>query len=404
MTVIDSHPVASRLGYGISDADQHIYETEDAITRYLDPAYRHAFQWVDLNGRRALLLNDRLYRLVPNPTYDPVGRPGAMVEYFRGHNAEGRSLKEICGSLQPRDPSFSDRDARLAVLDAQGVDFVWMLPTLALGLEEMLWEDPGAVGACATALNRWIAEEWGFVVGDRVQVSGLLSFIDADLAEAELKTLIDAGCRLVGVRPAPVHRRGGNLSIGDPVFDRVWAMAAEAGVVFGIHAGDTGYGRYIEDWGEYGRMESWKSSPLAEIMGVHTSRPIFDTMAALISHGVFDRHPMLRVATLELGGGWVIELLRRMKLAYGKMPQSFGRDPVESFREHVWVMPFYEDDLVELKDAIGVDRIIYGSDWPHPEGLADPQDFVDDLVGFTADEQRLVLRENLRTLALPNSA
>jgi len=277
---------------------------------------------------------------------------------------------------------------------------VWMLPTLALGLEEMLWPEPGAVAACARALNRWVFEEWGWVVGDRVQTAGLLSFIDAEAAERELATLIEQGCRLVGVRPAPVRLVGVNRSIGDPVYDRVWAMAAEAGVVIGMHAADCGYGRYIEDWGEYGRMESWKSSPLAEIMSIHTGRPIFDTMAALVSHGVFDRHPRIKVATLELGGGWVIELVKRMKLAYGKMPQSFGQDPVQSFRDHVWVMPFYEDDLVELKNLIGVDRLIFGSDWPHPEGLADPQDFIDDLAGFTPDEQRLVMRENLRSLAL----
>ena len=399
-TTTASAPVATRLGYGISDADQHIYETEDAVTRHLDPAYRSCFRWVEIDGRRSLLLNDKLYRLVPNPTYEPVGRPGAMVEYFRGHNQDGRSLKELCGPLMHRDAAFVERDARLGVLDAQGVDFAWVLPTLALGLEEMLWQDPGAVAACARALNRWVEEEWGFTVGDRVQVAGLLSFIDPVAAERELAALIAAGCRLVGVRPAPARRTGGNLSIGDPVYDRVWAMAAEAGVVIGMHAADTGYGRYIEDWGEYGRMESWKASPLAEIMGIHTTRPIFDTIAALVSHGVFDRHPAVRVATLELGGGWVVELVRRMKLAYGKMPQAFGRDPVESLRDHVWVMPFYEDDLVELVDTIGADRVIFGSDWPHPEGLADPADFVDDLAGLGPDQQRMIMRDNLRALAL----
>jgi len=211
-------PVATRLGYGISDADQHVYETEDAVTRHLDPAYRNAFRWIELNGRKSLLLNDKLYRLVPNPTDEPVGRPGAMVEYFRGHNPEGRSLKELCGPLMHRDPSFVVRDARMSVLDGQGVDLVWMLPTLALGLEEMLWQDPGAVAACARSLNRWVEEEWGFTVGDRVQVAGLLSFIDPIAAEKELGALIAAGCRLVGVRPAGrVVRRAPGPAISTPV-------------------------------------------------------------------------------------------------------------------------------------------------------------------------------------------
>ena len=63
-----------------------------------------------------------------------------------------------------------------------------------------------------------------------------------------------------------------------------------------------------------------------------------------------------------------------MRIAYGKMLQSFGfRDPSDTFREHVWVMPFYAHQLQQVVDCIGVDRIIYGSDFPHPEGFADPR-------------------------------
>ena len=60
-------------------------------------------------------------------------------------------------------------------------------------------------------------------------------------------------------------------------------------------------------------------------------------------------------------------------LAYGKTPQLFGRDPIESFREHVWVAPFYEDNITHLRDLHGADRILLGSDWPHPEGLSEPR-------------------------------
>jgi predicted TIM-barrel fold metal-dependent hydrolase len=88
-----------------------------------------------------------------------------------------------------------------------------------------------------------------------------------------------------------------------------------------------------------------------------------------------------------------------MKIAYGKAPQSFAQDPVQSFIDHVWVMPFYEDDLTELTAVYPIEKVIYGSDWPHPEGYADPQDYVDDLAAFTPEQQRLILRENLRTLA-----
>jgi hypothetical protein len=53
------------------------------------------------------------------------------------------------------------------------------------------------------------------------------------------------------------------------------------------------------------------------VLAVGTERPIFDMMAAMICHGLFDRHPTLKVSTLELGSAWVPELHRRLRVAYG---------------------------------------------------------------------------------------
>ena len=122
-------------------------------------------------------------------------------------------------------------------------------------------------------------------------------------------------------------------------------------------------------------------------------------MAAMICHGVFDRHPTLKVATLELGAAWVGELHRRLRITYGKSPQLVGSDPSESFREHVWVAPFYEDLVTSLRDHHGADRILLGSDWPHPGGLSEPRAWVGDLMGLTDAERRLSLRDNLKVLS-----
>ena len=118
----------------------------------------------------------------------------------------------------------------------------------------------------------------------------------------------------------------------------------------------------------------------------------------MICHGVFDAHPRLRIAAVELGSGWVPELVRRLKLTYGKMPGSFAADPVETLREHLWIAPFHEDSLESLAAAIGTERIMLGSDWPHPEGLAVPAAFVEDLGSFSAAEQQLIMSGNLKGL------
>ena len=69
---------------------------------------------------------------------------------------------------------------------------------------------------------------------------------------------------------------------------------------------------------------------------------------------------------------------------------------METFRDHVWVAPFYEDDLGALKDELGLDHILFGSDWPHAEGLAEPTFFADDLRRHDFDDSEIhtVMAEN----------
>jgi predicted TIM-barrel fold metal-dependent hydrolase len=219
--------------------------------------------------------------------------------------------------------------------------------------------------------------------------------MDAAAAEEEVDRVLEVGTRMVIMRAGPVASPHGRPpSPADPRFDRVWAKLAEAGVIIAIHAGDAGYTKYLVDWGESGKYMGMKASPLTEVLSVGIERPIFDMMAAMICHGLFDRHPKLKVATLELGAAWVPELHRRLRVSYGKTPWLFGKDPVEAFREHVWVAPFYEDRIEALRDIHGADRILLGSDWPHPEGLAEPRKWIKDFVALGETDMRKALRDN----------
>jgi predicted TIM-barrel fold metal-dependent hydrolase len=152
----------------------------------------------------------------------------------------------------------------------------------------------------------------------------------------------------------------------------------------------------VADWEPMGDFEAFRHSPLRMVLSA--DRPPYETMGALVCHGLFDRFPRIRVASIEAGASWVPVLLKKLKKAYGQMPSSFASDPVETFRAHVWVAPFYEDDLGALKDDIGLDHLLFGSDWPHAEGMAHPKDFFANVASFTLDEQKLIMRENARRL------
>ena len=390
------------IDYPTFDADNHYYEATDAFTRHLDPTMaRRAMQWAEIDGRQRLLVAGTVNRFIPNPTFDPVATPGALDEYFRGRNPEGKGMAALFGELEPIRPEYRDRDARLAVMDAQGIDGCFMFPTLGVGMEEALADDPEAAVAAFHAFNQWLDEDWGYHYQERIFAAPMIPLVDIDAAVAELELVLARGARMVCIKGGPAHTPTGLTSPANPMFDPFWARVDEAGITVGIHSGDAGYGRYVEDWEPHGAFRSFSHTPLRIVLSA--DRPPYETMAALVCQGVFDRFPNVRVASIEAGSEWILPLVKKLAKVRGQMPTAFPSDPVETLRRHVWVAPYYEDDLVAVKEAMGIERLLFGSDWPHAEGLAEPRTFADDLAsqGFTDDEIRIVMADNGRKLAQP---
>ncbi len=389
----------SHIDFPAFDADHHYYEAEDAFTRHIEPKMqRRAMQWGFVGGRKSLLVAGKVNRFIPNPTFDPVAKPGCLDQYFRGRNPDGKSIREVFGDLEPIHPAYRNRDARIALMDTQGIEGQFMFPTLGVGMEESLRHDPEALCAAFRAFNRWLHEDWGFAYKERLFAAPYITLVDVDGAVRELEWALAHDARLIVMRAGPVETPGGGHSPADPCFDPFWSRVAEAGITVAYHSGDAGYERFFEAWGLGGDFQAFDFNPLRLCM---SPAPIMDTMAALVCGGLFDRHPRLRIATIETGSSWVGPLLSRFKKAFGQMPFAFQQDPVEAFRKHVWVSPYYEDDLPKLRDLIGADHVLFGSDFPHAEGLAEPTEFVNDLDGYSAAETRLVMRENGLSLTRP---
>ncbi len=91
-------------------------------------------------------------------------------------------------------------------------------------------------------------------------------------------------------------------------------------------------------------------------------------------------------------------MFERLRVVARKMNGWFPEDPVETFRRHVWMNPFWEDQVDDVIDAVGVDRVIFGSDWPHIEALPQPLDYVAEVHHLPADQQKLILADNAATL------
>ena len=377
------------------DADNHYYESLDAFTRHLDKAYRERGVRPVQDGRRVkLLVGGRLNHFIPNPTFDPIIVPGCIEPLFRGQIPEGvdpRSLMQV----EPLRPEYRDREARLAVMDEQGLGAALLFPTLGCGMEEGLRGDVEATMASLSAFNRWLEEDWGFDYQGRILAAPMLSLADPGAAAAEVDSLLARGARVIHVRPAPVPgRHGTNRSLGDPAHDPVWARLAEASVPVAFHLGDSGYeGRLGAAWGGIDHFEGYGKTDILNRVLV-SDRAIHDTIASLVVHGVFTRHPRLRVASIENGSDWMHLLVKRLRKQANQTPWVFPDDPLDTLRRHVWVTPYLEEDLGALADLIGVERILFGSDWPHGEGCARPLDFLRDLGGFDEAAVRRIMHEN----------
>ena len=386
------------LDFQIFDADNHYYEAEDAFTRHIDPAMkRRCMQWAVVNGRKSLLVGGKVNRFIPNPTFDPVARPGCLDQYYRGNNPGGKSIRQAFGELVPISPEYRDREARLKRMDEQGIGKAFYFPTLGVGMEEALKEDTPAVHAAFEAFNRWVEDDWGYAYQERIFSAPYITLQDRDRGIAELERVLKNGARVVTMRPAPILSETGYRSPADPYYDPFWARVDEAGITLLYHGGDSGYSKYLDDWGEGTQaVQSFKSSPLQGLtMG---TRAPFDLMAALISQKLFSRFTNLRVASIEMGSSWVPWLFQSFALIYGQEPGAFDGDPRETFKRHIWISPFHEDNVPGLRDLLGADRMIMGSDYPHAEGLAEPTEYVHELEGFSQDEVRMVMRDNSESL------
>jgi predicted TIM-barrel fold metal-dependent hydrolase len=350
---------------------------------------------VQVNGRTKIAVRGQISDYIPNPTFEVVARPGAMEDYFRHGNPEGKSRREIFGEPMRSIPAFREPAPRLELMDELGIQRTLMFPTLASLIEERMRDDPELIHVVVHALNRWLEETWSFDYKNRIYTTPVISLPIVDKAIEELEWCLERGARAILVRPAPVPGFRGPRSFALPEFDPFWKVVSDNGVLVGFHSSDSGYSRYQSEWeGTSGEMLPFKANAFRQMS---EWRPVEDAVASMVCHGMLTRFPELKVAVIENGSSWVEPLLQKFADVYKKVPDGFGEDPTEAMKR-IHVSPFWEEDMAELAGLIGIERVLFGSDYPHPEGLADPASYVDALSGLPEADQAKIMGGNLARL------
>lgn len=387
----------SDLGYVPFDCDNHYYEALDAFTRHLDPRNAvRCVQWAEIDGRKYQVVGGRVSRVVTNPTFDPIAPAGAMHDYFRG-NPDKKHPLEFLSARESIRPEYRDRDARLQVMDRQGVSKIWLFPTLGMLYEELLKHDPEGVGIMFTAFNRWLEEDWGFAHEDRIFAGPYVSLADPEWACRELEWALTKGARVIVMRPAAPTTVLGPRSPFDPSFDPFWSRVNEAGITVVIHAGDSGYssnGYANDSFSAQFTQGGWKPT----IKSFAIERAAQDFILTSIFEKLFDRFPNVRMASVENGSDFLGDACKKLTSTAHKMPGYFQHDPIDTLRQFWWINPFWEDDVHQVADIMGTDRVLFGSDWPHIEGMPNPLDYLPELKKFSDVDRRRILLDNVTEL------
>ncbi len=383
----------------IFDADNHYYEPDDCFTRFMPPGKMdEAIRTVAGSEWPHVHVGDRPFTFLREPFSDTHVKPGSLREMLR--NLKSGKTAEENPAIEPVQAPYRNREARLALMDEQGLDAAVLFPTLAVCVEHFMKNNPERTYLNVHAFNEWLYDDWGFGADDRIYGVPLMSLLDLDAAIAELEFVLERGAKFIHLRPGPQ----GNKNPADLSFDPFWERVNEAKLMVCFHISESGYNEMLSvHWGEDPNPPSHEQSAF-QWTSFYGDLPIMQTLSGLIFHNFFGRFPNIRVMSVENGSLWVPYLMDAMDKMKGMGRNGPWRGgyvsgrPSEVMREKVFVSPYHEEDIIALSKKIGASQVLFGSDFPHAEGLAVPQDFRESIAGLSQHDQNLIMGETLASL------
>jgi predicted TIM-barrel fold metal-dependent hydrolase len=391
-----------RLPFPTFDADNHMYENRDALTKFVPKQYEGIIKYIDINGRTKLAINEMISDYIPNPTFTRVGVPGGFGHDVTKGGGGFDTSNPVAGKkvrVMPGVDAFFDPEPRVALMKDMGIDRTLLWPTLASLVEERLADNPDATCVVVHALNEWIHEHWSYVYGDAIYSTPIISLAVLERAMEELEYIAERGAKIFFLRSAPVPTWRGRRSFALPEFDPFWERVQELDLIVGMHSTDSGYNRYINEWEGWGDREYRPfvrpGAPAFQALASEKS-PLIDSLASIIGHGLATRFPRLKFMPVEIASTWVRPFAAKLHRQYEASPVLFDENPFEVFTRNVWIHAFHERDPKGLIDlGIPVDHIMFGSDFPHPEGMEDPLAYIEVVSDLPMETQALIMGGSL---------
>ncbi len=348
------------------DADSHIMELPDFLKRYADPGLRDEIPEVSYS---ASIVTDEEVAVI----MDQGGHHSP--EHVAAQIALGDALIEKSKEIQALG-AFESSD-RTKAMDLLGFkkQLVFATHSLRMPFSPSTKLESRLRYGATRAHNRHMAEFCA--ADDRLMGVGVAPLDDPELAVAELDFILAKGLEAVWIP----HRPCGDRSPGHVDLDPFWAKLAESGLPFVLHVGGAPL-QLAKAWMNNGRppTKDWlgggENLRTKDVALLHEGPEQFLTMMVL--DGVFHRNPGLRGAAVELGAGWVPEMLRRLDWVVKHWSrndanlQGLSRIPSEQLTQQMAFTPFVFEEVGSFIDQSNPDLYLFSSDYPHIEGGRNP--------------------------------
>ncbi len=412
-----TRPEDSLEGIAIIDCDAHFTEPPDLWSARVPASMRSSVpEMRTIDGVTAWYLNGDRWANTGGNTIVPTEQKVLGAHTVQPFDAMDRSCWDVA--------------ARLALLDRIGVWAQIVYPN-GIGFSSnhiFAIEDLGQRAEVLRIYNDFyvdIQQE----SGGRLLPQALLPIWDMDLTVKEMTRLLDKG--MTGFTLSDKPELLGLPELPEPFFDPMWDLFNESGAVTNFHIGaglrraevEAGrsmaavYGKQIFDQNIVPASEApaaaaaaWRSFGKQRRLAV-TATQMYMSNVRIITNfclsDMFDRFPRLKVVSAESGIGWIPFLLEAMEWQFDEMlsePAEIGmtqRRPVEYFRDHVWVMFWFEESGPKrLVQDIGARNILVETDIPHPTCLypGTRKHFANVLGDLSEGDRRRILQDNAAEL------
>ncbi|MGE0387565.1 MAG: amidohydrolase family protein [Gammaproteobacteria bacterium] len=369
----------NRYGGPVFDCDTHVNETVENFNRHLPEPARSALdirRVEEPGGRWPYYVHGVRSDIIAEMTRigDRVPRPGSLKEFLHGIKTGNPDFVFIDPT-----PEIRTREGRLRWMDAGGIETALLYPGECVTLWPYI-RDTRLKDAFFHAFNQYLDEDWGFNRDGRLYACPLMTLDNLDNAIAEVEWCIARGARLLLMPVGPVDGK----SPAHPHFDPFWARVNEARMTVVFHIGEsTGTQPLLRAWGEALTPARHLASAWFW-MNAYGEQPLIHMLSSIVFHNFFARFPHIRIISAENGAEFVPKFLVKMDKSRGMAKGgtwpcgALKERPSRIFLEHVGVVAYPEDDVASIVSQVGsADFLLAGTDFPHPEGVAGPQAFVE---------------------------